>query len=109
MNTRFEYLYRDAGNWKKWGCVVFAGAPSAALDDRFRAACFMREFFIAAQVRLPELFFDEYPVNDDDHCFHEFSSLGETTDDPNDEHRRTIDEFVCEFEEAGKRWQVFAR
>jgi hypothetical protein len=109
MNTRFEYLYRDAGNWKKWGSVVFVGAPSPELDDRFRRACHLRELFIADQIRVPELFFDEYPVNADDHCFHEFWSIAETSDDLSDEHRRTIDEFVREFEQAGKRWQVFAR
>lgn len=57
MNTRFDYLYRDAGNWKRYGSVLFRGAPEEGLEDRFRRACDRWELFIAGQVRLPELFF----------------------------------------------------
>ena len=107
MNTRFHYLYRDASNYKQWGEVVFTGwAP--ALEPRLVAALDGQEFFIADQVRLPELFFTGGPSNSDDHCFHEFDSF-ETTDAPaGDRYQRSIDELVQEFEHAGRSgWRVF--
>lgn len=109
MNTRFEYLYRDGGNWKRWGSVVFTGAPAPDLEDRFRRVCDWPDVFIAGQVRLPELFFTDYPVNEDDHCYHELWSVTATEDEADDAHARTIEEFVEEFERAGKKWRVFAR
>jgi hypothetical protein len=109
MNSLFEYLYRDGGNWKQWGSVVFRGAPPPDAEERFRKACDRSELFIADQVRLPEVFFTEYPVNDDDHCYHEYWSIAATDDPPNDAHDRTIDEFVEEFELAKTKWRVFAR
>ena len=33
MNLRMDYLYRDAGNYKNWGEVVFAN-PASAPNNR---------------------------------------------------------------------------
>lgn len=60
-------------------------------------------------MRLPELFFTEYPVNGDDHCYHEFWSVTATEDSSDDVHARTIEEFAEEFASAGKNWRAFAR
>ena len=32
MNVRFEYLYRDAGNFKNWGELVFSNPHNINVD-----------------------------------------------------------------------------
>src|SRR5581483_4570177 len=73
------------------------------------------EFFIAHQVRIPELFIGlpSWPLEQDDHCWHEFSCIEPTNEPANDRHRRTIEEFIIEVEQqlasAGRsliRWIV---
>jgi proton glutamate symport protein len=68
MNTRVEYLYRDGSNYKQWGAVVFRGECDDRAARRLFAALDREEFFIAHQVRLPELFFVDLPLYADDHC-----------------------------------------
>ena len=110
MNTRFVYCYRDASNYKKWSEVIFAGRASDGVMTRLAAALHDGEWFIAGQVRLPEVFLSEFPINDDDHCWHEFHSLSETEDEADDAHARTIDHFVAEVERAQvEGWREFAR
>jgi hypothetical protein len=98
--SRFEYLYRDASNYKAWGSVVFAGRATTGLTPRLLRALESSEFFIADQVRVPELFLGlpQWPLEQDDHCWHEFSALESTLDMPNDALRRTVDDFVAEVE-----------
>lgn len=108
MNARFEYLYRDASNFKKWGSVVFGGALSDDLRARIRRALHDEEWFIADQVGVPELLFDDYPLNQDDHCWHEFSVLVDTDEVPNDTRHRSIEDFVREVEQArADGWREF--
>jgi len=108
MNGRFEYLYRNASNYKQWGTVVFSGAPDEDIARRLVAAWECLEFFIADQVRVPELFFDDGLNPEDDHCWHEFAALEPTDDEPTDEFARTIESFVAECEAAARAgWQIF--
>ncbi|HXI13729.1 MAG TPA: hypothetical protein VNM92_13960 [Thermoanaerobaculia bacterium] len=110
MNTRFEYVYRDASNYKKWREIIFAGRASEGLAHRLTAALHDGEWFIAEQVRLPNLFLLEFSVNEDDHCWHEFHSLTQTKNVADDAYARTIDEFVTEVERVRvKGWKEFAR
>lgn len=102
MNTRLEYLYRNAANYKQWGAVVFAGAPDEAISRRLVEALESGEFFIAAQVRVPERFFDDGLNPDDDRCWHEFSTLEPVDEEPTDEFGRTIETFVAECEAASR-------
>ena len=78
-----NYLYRDAGNYKQHGCVVFENPNNWRLnevDQRIRAALIEGEFFVARHWGLPDLRGDEW--NDElDHDWHEFESVGETEDD----------------------------
>lgn len=107
MNTRFHYLYRDASNYKEWGTVTFSGAM-AGLQERLMAALDSHELFIAHQVRVPELFFEQWPASGDDHCFHEFDSMEPTDAAADDHHSRSIEAFVEEVERAARSgWQVF--
>lgn len=111
-NVRFRYLYRDASNFKKWGEVVFSSCDGLPLDTV--AESIERHFspdalFTASQVNVPEVFlFDDYRLNPDDHCFHEFDSVEVTEDSPNDRLGRSISEFVQEVEKESRRgWEVF--
>jgi hypothetical protein len=77
--TLFEYLYRDAGNFKAFGAVAFDGALSeeelAAVRSRFPGD----GFFIAEQLGVPPLYGQLYTYSGgptpDDHCWHEFLDI----------------------------------
>lgn len=111
-NVEFEYLYRDASNYKFWNSIIFAN-PSATRFEKAEARIIQaldgREFFIADQVSVPEVFpFINGRLTEDDHCFHTFASLSSTTEAPNDTLGRSITEFVEEIEEAARHsWRVF--
>ncbi len=110
-NIRFNYLYRDASNFKKWGCIVFSNpqelTPAQILDQITKAI--PDSLFIADQIRLPELFiYNEEPMNPDDHCFHEFFNVEESDKDADDPHCRTITNFIAELEgEQQSGWCVY--
>lgn len=108
MNTRLEYLYRDASNYKRFGAVMFSGAADDYQRARLIKALHDEQWFITSQVRLPELFFTNLPLNADDHCWHELEALTVTDEAANDEHHRTIEEFIREVENAKKSgWREF--
>ena len=107
-NTRFNYSYRDASNYKAWGSVVFRSGIDGALSARLSTTLESAEFFIADQIRLPEVFLADWPLDLDDHCWHAFSDTELTNDAPDDAHDRTIEEFVKEVERASREgWKVF--
>jgi len=106
-NTKFEYLYRDASNYKSWGSVVFADPISDDIRMRLISALESGEFFIARQVRIAQVFLNGWPLDQDDHCWHEFFSVEPTDEPANDPHGRTIDQFVDEVKQAAKEgWMV---
>lgn len=108
MNTRFEYLYRNASNYKQWGAVVFSGLADRGLEARLTATLDSHEFFIADQVRVPELFFHDGLAGADDPCWHEFVAFETTTEEPSDSHGRSIAAFVEECEAAARAgWRAF--
>lgn len=77
MNIRFSYLYRDAGNFKNFGEVIFSNPNETLLDDlsaRLKLALLDEMYFDAYAVGLPELFFDDYD-EELDHDWHEFELL----------------------------------
>lgn len=111
-NIRFNYLYRDAGNYKQRGSVVFANPDGLTIDliaQALQNAFLQDGLFIAHQIRVPEVFFSaEGDATSDDHCFHEFESAEFTPEGPNDVHARSIGNFVAEVEKEGERcWTAF--
>jgi hypothetical protein len=89
---------------------VFAEEITDALNMRLSRALESKQFFIADQIRLPELFLvlPDWPLEQDDHCWHEFDVAESTTDAPDDVRERTIHDFVIEVEqESRKGWRVF--
>ncbi len=108
MNTAFEYRYRDASNYKRFGYVVFAGEFTATTEMRLRAALDDGEHFIAHQLKIPEVFLwlDVYPKNEDDHCWHEYARMELTKDQPTDP--RTIEHFIRDVEAAAAvGWMIW--
>lgn len=113
-NIEFEYLYRDAANYKFFDRVVLEGSD-LGLDveqaSRRMSACLLDgQNFVADQLYLEELFpvgRYEFPTQDD-HCYHEFHALSETDAAPTDPFSRTIDDLVSQMEQIGPAgWRDF--
>ena len=103
-NLRFDYMYRDASNYKQHGEAIFSNEKQLAVDEvekQIRACLNDGEYFIARQIHIEERFFDA--LYDDDHPWHEFVRVEATDDptfDPEAEHKRDIAEFLGELENA---------
>lgn len=111
-NIEFSYLYRDGGNYKKFGRVVFANPDQIACGviEKALAEAFLEDgLFIADQVRVPEVFlFADGELAFDDHCYHEFDGVRATEKESTDPRVRTVSEFVSEVNQQGGRgWRVF--
>jgi len=111
-NIRFNYLYRDTGNYKKWSSVVFSnpdGLTLESVEKAFRRAFSQECLFIASQVRIPECFlFAEKCAGSDDHCFHEFDGVEASFESPKDSCSRSISGFIADVEVEAKRgWRTF--
>jgi hypothetical protein len=110
--VKLQYLYRDGSNYKKWGDVVFSNADDLSIESILKSL--QQSFpddglFIAHQVRIPEVFLaGEYPINEDDHCFHEFADVEVTLDACTDVCNRSIGDFMAEAtKEAERGWRAF--
>lgn len=81
----FEYLYRDAGNYKAWGSVLLLGTASPDDVDTLRACLESGEFFVAEQVGIPVVYQELWALSDgpnrDDHAYHQFSGLRPATNE----------------------------
>ena len=111
-NIEFRYTYRDGGNYKKRGSVVFSNPDqldNGSVESALRHAFLEDGLFIASQIRVPEVFlFAGGTFSSDDHCFHEFDRVRSTTNRADDTHGRSIGEFLREVSrEAEGGWRVF--
>ena len=81
MLTAFDYLYRDAGNFKAFGSVLLDGPVTNADEELVRQHLDGSEYFIAEQVGVPPLYDQLYGWSDgptaSDHCWHEFVGFRE--------------------------------
>lgn len=112
QTIKFTYMYRDAGNSKAWGEVVFSNPNDFSLTDieaRLRKAFDMGCLFAAGQIQIPEVFlYANGDVIAEDHCFHEFHSVELSTDTPIDVNQRSIRSFVEQVEkESQQGWSAF--
>lgn len=102
MNIRFEYLYRDAGNFKNWGEVVFSNPRNFTADSialMADPALIDHVYFVAAKVDIANLHFAEH-IDELDHDWHEVHAFQTTSDPPNDAKCRNIEEFVATLRSA---------
>jgi hypothetical protein len=80
MNTRIEYMYRDAENFKKYGECILSGVLT--IEDLCPYLSY-GEYFIPSEVGLLDL--QELPLRSYDHIWHEIiqlSLVGEPVDMP---------------------------
>lgn len=107
----FEYLYRDAANFKAFGTVVFEGSLAepevAVIRERFP----FNGYGIAEQLGIPALYRLLYEYSNGptqaDHCWHEFRSvrLVSPGDIPADAHRGgSASDFLARVRSV-KEWQ----
>jgi hypothetical protein len=94
MNIEFEYRYRDCGNFKKYGAVVFGNRNRLTVGEISQRVSFALadgQFFNASECGIPDLFFHDFPFDPDlDHDSHEFFGASETELPVNDAANRDI-------------------
>ena len=75
----FEYLYRDASNYKAWGELLLSGTPSQSEIAALRACLESDLYFVAEQVGVPAIYKELWDLSggrtSDDHALHEFFAL----------------------------------
>jgi hypothetical protein len=111
MMTLFEYLYRDAGNFKAYGSVAFQGALSEEGLQRVSRLLDGDGMFIAEQLGVPPLYEHLYVWSNgstrSDHCWHEFLRIRVIEDrevPPKAKHSGSAEQFLKRL--AGvKRWE----
>jgi len=84
--TTFEYMYRDAANYKAWDGVILAGILTQKDEKLIRQHFDEGEFFIAEQIGVPSLCmrlwqYSNGQPNDDDHAWHTAYNFRPTTND----------------------------
>lgn len=77
--TVFEYMYRDAGNFKTCGRLLLTGQDAGA-EAAIRECLEWGDQFVAEQVGIPVLYEEHWQsvgegASDLDHAFHEFAKL----------------------------------
>nr|WP_303182481.1 hypothetical protein [Lachnoclostridium phocaeense] len=98
--TKILYLYRDASNYKVQNSCIINGLLSMRQIEQIRNCCQDREYFIPAEVGLPEEGFSTYM--EDDHPFFELVDFEEVFKGA--EVQVTPDEIVRAFEECKDKW-----
>ena len=80
----FEYIYRDAGNWKTYGALLLTG-NAEGVRDPLRKLFEWEDLFVAEQVGIPSLCDEHFAAcgegpSDLDHAYHEFVDLRPATE-----------------------------
>jgi hypothetical protein len=100
MNIKFNYLYRDAGNYKTYGFIIFSNPDQLdveTIEGKLRASCIDSEFFNPTKFQIPILKHVEFNYNPElDHSWNEFESVETANEKPTDS--RTISEFIKSIE-----------
>jgi hypothetical protein len=96
MNINFNYLYRDAGNYKQHNQVVFANPnelPIQKIKNAIAENLIDGCWFVAKNWNVPDLHFKEYDWDAQiDHDWHEFECVEETSNIPTEE--QSIEDFI---------------
>lgn len=108
-NLSFQFLYRDASNYKVYGELVLPGLPVdlAAFGAALEATLRDGQFFIPGQVSVDAIYpWGAGEPGSDDHCFHEFDRIEETDAAPTDS--RSPEVFLGDFNRASADgWREF--
>jgi len=109
--TIFEYVYRDAGNFKTHGQVLLTGA-SEQVEAVIRGCLEWGDQFVAEQVRIPVLYEQHWEAvgdgpSDLDHAFHEFVGLRVATEEEAEAPPwGSLDVLLDRMRGAARRWDV---
>jgi hypothetical protein len=99
-NIKFNYLYRDSANYKKYGSVIFSNPDNIELSEIetfIRSKLIDGQWFYADEWGLPELFLETFDYRIDP-TWHEFEEV-EFTDDITTQ-SITIEEFKVLIEKS---------
>lgn len=108
MNTRINYLYRDADNYKAYNSCVVAGEIAQEQIDTILDCLMDGEYFVPRMVGLPEKKFDTYDPGAD----HPYFELDEDSFTPTDAAatvRVTAAELVNAFIRQKDKWYFIER
>ena len=97
-NLKLNYRYRDAGNYKQFGSVVFSNSSNLSLDEAtklIQEKLISSEFFVPKEWKLPSLHLHPYDP-ELDHEYHEFENWELTDDAPTDKREALL--FVKEIQ-----------
>ncbi len=94
-NMAFEYIYRS-GEQKRWAEVIFENRNNWSLGtiNKLLHGAMPKNLFVAAQVRVHEVFFEE--VFPGDTGWHEYWAVRHAREHCNDPHHRDITDFIAE-------------
>lgn len=108
----FEYMYRDAGNWKTYGTVLLTGFDESA-EARILGSLDSGKAFVAEQVSIPALCEKHWKdcgdgPSDMDHAFHEFVCLRPATIEDREslQVEMSLVGLLEKFASAASRWDV---
>jgi len=108
MNIELEYLYRDYGNFKNYGTVVFANQRNLSakeIHEKVLGTVVPEPFFRASDLGLPDLYFKDFPYDPElDHEFHEYRRVSETREPTNDAAERDITDILVAIEKRYRDW-----
>lgn len=104
----FDYLYRDASNYKSWGSLLLEDRTTETELEQLRTQLNCGEFFIAEQVGIPPLYAELWQFSDgpteDDHVWHTFHELRQANaEEITGKPWGTVPELIARFK-AVKRW-----
>ncbi len=108
MNIEFRYMYRDMGNFKNYGEVVFGNRlnfnPEEIRKQIFR---FLGSDHIikASDLRIPDLYFKNFPYDPElDHEMHEFFEVSESELPASDAIQRDIADLLLDMKKHCIYW-----
>jgi hypothetical protein len=99
-NIKFNYLYRDGGNYKNYSSVIFDNPGNVDLSDLgalIKSKLIFGEWFYVDEWKLPDLHFATWD-NEIDHTFNEFENVEYTDEAANAEF--SLDDFVTAINNA---------
>lgn len=95
----FNYLYRDSGNWKKFGSKLFSNPDKLTIEEieqKIRKNLIDQEFFYPDQVGIKKFKFHRYL---DDYSWYEFESVEILTNiESSTKELKSISLFLVQFE-----------
>jgi len=95
-NVKFNYLYRDAGNNKTQGFIIFPNPQKLSvsfIEEELRKFLIDSEFFDPSEINVPRLIHKDYSYDPElDHAWNEFDSVEQTNEAASDE--RNIGDFL---------------